>query len=215
MPTAKKAAQLTKNGKVGIIATPATIRTGAYERVITRHKPGVQLFDQPCPLFVPLVENGRTRPGDIVIETVVAEYLAPLRQAGVDTLVLGCTHYPLLTDVIGQYMGPQVTLIDSGAEVAEELAGCLRRQDMERRPDQQGRYRWYVSDSVDASTIWPPSSWAGRSPSRWSRSPSKITDPPIPSRFRNRNFFTMEKDVIISIRGTQHYAGTDPTPWNW
>lgn len=149
-PTALQAAKQTKNGKIGIIATPATIRTGAYERIITSHNPTAQLFDQPCPLFVPLVENGRTRPGDIVIETVVAEYLSPLRQAGVDTLVLGCTHYPLLTDVIGQYMGPEVTLIDSGAAVADQLQDWLGQQNMRADPDQAGQYRWYVSDSVDS-----------------------------------------------------------------
>lgn len=149
-PTALQAAKQTKNGKIGIIATPATIRTGAYERIITSHNPTAQLFDQPCPLFVPLVENGRTRPGDIVIETVVAEYLSPLRQAGVDTLVLGCTHYPLLTDVIGQYMGPEVTLIDSGAAVADQLQDWLGQQNMRADPEQAGQYRWYVSDSVDS-----------------------------------------------------------------
>ena len=150
VPTALQAPKQTKNGKIGIIATPATIRTGAYERIITSHNPTAQLFDQPCPLFVPLVENGRTRPGDIVIETVVAEYLSPLRQAGVDTLVLGCTHYPLLTDVISQYMGPEVTLIDSGAAVADQLQDWLRQQNMRADPDQAGQYRWYVSDSVDS-----------------------------------------------------------------
>lgn len=72
------------------------------------------MLAQPCPLFVPLVENGRFRPGDVVIETVAAEYLAPLKEAGVDTLVLGCTHYPLLEKVIGAYMGPEVRLINSG-----------------------------------------------------------------------------------------------------
>ena len=149
-PTALQAAKQTKNGKIGIIATPATIRTGAYERIITSHNPTAQLFDQPCPLFVPLVENGRTRPGDIVIETVVAEYLSPLRQAGVDTLVLGCTHYPLLTDVIGQYMGPEVNLIDSGAAVADQLQDWLGKQNMRADPEQVGQYRWYVSDSVDS-----------------------------------------------------------------
>ena len=149
-PTALQAAKQTKNGKIGIIATPATNRTGAYERIITSHNPTAQLFDQPCPLFVPLVENGRTRPGDIVIETVVAEYLSPLRQAGVDTLVLGCTHYPLLTDVIGQYMGPEVTLIDSGAAVADQLQDWLGQQNMRADPEQVGQYRWYVSDSVDS-----------------------------------------------------------------
>ena len=76
------------------------------------------LFTQACPLFVPLVENGRVHRGDVVIETVVKEYLTPLKDAGVDTLILGCTHYPLLEEVIGDFMGPDVTLIDSGAEAA-------------------------------------------------------------------------------------------------
>ena len=97
---------------------------------IRAENPNVTLTARSCPLFVPLVENGRTRPGDVVIETIAAEYLAPVRAAGVDTLILGCTHYPLLTDVIGAYMGPGVTLLDSGAEVAEELAGYLREHDL-------------------------------------------------------------------------------------
>ena len=150
MPTAKKAARVTKNGKVGIIATPATIRTGAYDRVIRAENPNVTLFAHPCPLFVPLVENGRTRPGDVVIETIAAEYLTPVRQASVDTLILGCTHYPLLTDVIGAFMGPTVTLLDSGAEVAEEVAGYLRAHDQRADLTQNGSCRWYVSDSVES-----------------------------------------------------------------
>lgn len=149
-PTAKRAAQVTRNGKVGIIATPATIRTGAYDRVIRAENPNVTLTARSCPLFVPLVENGRTRPGDVVIETIAAEYLAPVRAAGVDTLILGCTHYPLLTDVIGAYMGPGVTLLDSGAEVAEELAGYLREHDLRADLTQHGTCRWYVSDSVES-----------------------------------------------------------------
>lgn len=147
-PTARKAAQVTRSGKVGIIATPATIRTGAYGRIIQSEKPGVELTARSCPLFVPLVENGRTRPGDIVIETVVSEYLTPVRDAGVDTLILGCTHYPLLTEVISSFMGPAVTLLDSGAEVAEELSGYLCRKDLRADPGRTGSCRWYVSDSV-------------------------------------------------------------------
>ena len=99
---------------------------------------------------MPRVETGRTRPGDVVIETIAAEYLAPVRAAGVDTLILGCTHYPLLTDVIGAYMGPGVTLLDSGAEVAEELAGYLREHDLRADLTQRGACRWYVSDSVES-----------------------------------------------------------------
>ena len=90
-----------------------------YKRQYLHKKDGtLDLFTQACPLFVPLVENGRVHRGDVVIETVVKEYLTPLKDAGVDTLILGCTHYPLLEEVIGDFMGPDVTLIDSGAEAA-------------------------------------------------------------------------------------------------
>ena len=149
-PTARQAAQTTRNGRIGIIATQATIRTGAYEQVIRRCRPEAKLFAKPCPLFVPLVENGRTQPGDIVIETVAAEYLEELKAQGVDTLILGCTHYPLLTDVIRNYMGPEVTLLDSGAEVADHLADYLRHHDLAAPADQTGCYRWYVSDSTES-----------------------------------------------------------------
>lgn len=148
-PTAKRAAQVTKNGRVGIIATPATIRTGAYDRVIRAENPNVTLTARSCPLFVPLVENGRTQPGDVVIETVAAEYLAPLKAEGVDTLVLGCTHYPLLKEVIRNFMGADVTLIDSGAAVAQQLCGYLQEQDLAAEESQVGTCRWYVSDSTE------------------------------------------------------------------
>ena len=100
-----------------MIGTVATVRSGAYERRLTAERSPLALTVCACPLFVPLVENGRVSRGDIVIETVVREYLTPLREAGVDTLILGCTHYPLLADVIGDFM-QGVTLIDSGAEAA-------------------------------------------------------------------------------------------------
>ena len=150
VPTAQKAVQVTRNHRIGIIATPATIRTGAYERIIRKENPDVTLIAKPCSLFVPLVEAGRTRPGDVVIETIVSEYLQPLKDAGVDTLVLGCTHYPLLTDVIGNFMGPEVRLLDSGAEVAEQLTGYLDRHDLRADANRVGQYRWYVSDSVES-----------------------------------------------------------------
>ncbi len=150
VPTARRAAEVTKNGRIGIIATQATIRTGAYERIIAQCSPDARLFSQPCPLFVPLVENGRFRPGDVVIETVAAEYLAPLREAGVDTLILGCTHYPLLADVIGSFMGPDVRLLDSGAEVADQVGAWLGKNDLRADPNQVGTCRWYVSDSVES-----------------------------------------------------------------
>lgn len=146
-PTAIRAAQLTQNGRIGLIATMATISTGAYERVIWEQTPSAQVFPVACPLFVPLVENGRTRPGDIVIETVVHDYLSPLKEAGVDVLVLGCTHYPLLREVIGNYMGPGVQLVDSGAEVAHQVERWLEEQDQLAPVEQTGVRRWYVSDA--------------------------------------------------------------------
>ena len=116
-PACRRALRETKNGRIGVIGTAATVRSGAYERRLTAERSPLALTVCACPLFVPLVENGRVSRGDVVIETVVREYLTPLREAGVDTLILGCTHYPLLADVIGDFM-QGVTLIDSGAEAA-------------------------------------------------------------------------------------------------
>ena len=117
-PAVERAAAATRSGKVGLIATRASVGSGAYERAFRRLDPALEVRALACPLFVPLVEEGRCRPGDVVIETVAREYLAPLRETGVDTLVLGCTHYPLLREVIGAVMGPDVTLIDVGQEAA-------------------------------------------------------------------------------------------------
>ena len=117
-PGCRRAMTMTQTGRVGVIGTAATIRSGAYEKYLHKKDGTLDLFTQACPLFVPLVENGRVHRGDVVIETVVKEYLTPLKDAGVDTLILGCTHYPLLEEVIGDFMGPDVTLIDSGAEAA-------------------------------------------------------------------------------------------------
>ena len=148
-PAAQAAARATRNGRIGLIGTQASIRSGAYERCIEQARPGTQVLPQPCPLFVPLVENGRFAPGDVVIETVAAEYLAPLKQAGVDTLVLGCTHYPLLESVIGNYMGPGVTLVSAGAEGARAVAETLRERSALAGGRGRGACRYFVSDRVE------------------------------------------------------------------
>ena len=106
-PACRRAMTMTQTGRVGVIGTAATIRSGAYEKYLHKKDGTLDLFTQACPLFVPLVENGRVHRGDVVIETVVKEYLTPLKDAGVDTLILGCTHYPLLEEVIGDFMGPR------------------------------------------------------------------------------------------------------------
>jgi glutamate racemase len=147
-PAARAAAQLTRNGRVGLIGTIATIRSGAYERAVTALRPGTQVAAQACPLLVPLVENGRYQPGDPVAETVAAEYLAPLKEQGVDTLMLGCTHYPLLRDIVGGIMGPEVALVDVGAQCARWVCGQLNGRGLRTDSQGPGSHRYYVSDST-------------------------------------------------------------------
>lgn len=144
-PSCRRAVAVTRNKRVGLIATAASVRSGAYERTIAGLDRDVTVISKACPLFVPLVENGRFRPGDTVIETVAWEYLAPLRDTGIDTLIMGCTHYPLLAEVIGGIMGPDVTLVDSGAEAARSLKRQLTERELlaDRRG---GEMTLYASD---------------------------------------------------------------------
>lgn len=145
-PAAQAAVRATRNKKVGLIGTSASIRSGAYEREIAALDPTVTVTAKACPLFVPLVENGRFRPGDQVAELVVEEYLAPVKEAGVDTLVLGCTHYPLLAELIGRFMGENVTLIDTGAVCAAAAAKTLGEKEL-LSGGQAGAFRCFVSDA--------------------------------------------------------------------
>lgn len=145
---ARAAVEQTRNGRVGLIGTSASIRSGAYEREIAKLDAAVQVTAQACPLFVPLVENGRFRPGDPVVELVAEEYLQPLKAAEVDTLVLGCTHYPLLAPAIGERMGPGVTLIDTGAVCADYGARELEEKGLLAWRE-KGSCRYFVSDSTE------------------------------------------------------------------
>lgn len=147
-PAAREAAKLTRSGKVGLLGTQATIRSGAYERALSALRPGTEVTAQACPLLVPLVENGRSRPGDPVTEQVVSEYLAPLKEAGVDTVMLGCTHYPLLKPIISRQMGEDVQLVDVGAQCARWVAGQLAGRGMRTDSAERGSRRYYVSDST-------------------------------------------------------------------
>lgn len=147
-PAAHAAAQLTRNGRVGLIGTKATIRSGAYERALARLKPGVEVTARACPLLVSLVENGRFSPGDIVAETIVSEYLTPVKAAGADTLILGCTHYPLMRAVISACMGPGVSLVDVGEQCARWVKQQLEWDGLRNGRPGAGRRRYYVSDSA-------------------------------------------------------------------
>jgi len=151
-PAVAAALRATKNGRIGILGTEATIKSGAYEALLRESGAEVEITSRACPLFVPLVEDGRVQPGDIVIETIVAEYLMPLKEALVDTVILGCTHYPLLEAVIGQFMGDDVMLISSGAAVAEQVAKDLAANELLSEKQEQGIHRYYVTDSVSGFT---------------------------------------------------------------
>jgi len=144
-PASKMAALTTRNNKIGIIATNATVNSGAYLKAIKSYNENAEIFQAACPLLVPLVENGRYRRGDGVIETVLFEYLEPLKQQGIDTLILGCTHYPLLADLISQ-MIPEVTLISSSEAAAANLATELEKSEL-LNDEKQMTNQFFVSDN--------------------------------------------------------------------
>ena len=141
------ALKATKNNKIGIIGTSGTIKSRSYERLIKENNPDVQTYTRACPLFVPLVENGHF--DTPVAKLVIEEYLEDIKNAGVDTLILGCTHYPLLKKAIGEYMGENVALIDSGAEVAKYLKTMLKDEELHDKAHDKEQYRFYVSDNIE------------------------------------------------------------------
>lgn len=145
---AREAAVATRSRRVGIIGTAATIRSGSYETLLRQLVPGVEITKRACPMFVPLVENGYVDDGNPVTELVIEEYLTSVRDAGVDTLILGCTHYPLLKKMIGDFMGSGVTLIDPGKVAAGALRHAL--EDRGLLADRaSGTAEYYVSDAPD------------------------------------------------------------------
>jgi glutamate racemase len=135
---------VTRSGRIGVIGTAGTIRSSAYTRAIKRLMPDACVLTRACPLFVPLAEEGWT---DNQVARLAAEsYLQELREAGVDTLVLGCTHYPLLKPVISEVMGPNVTLVDSAEETARTVAAILSERDLLRPAAEKGNHHYFVSD---------------------------------------------------------------------
>lgn len=129
-PGARAAAGATRCGRVGIIGTEGTINSGAYQREISALHEDVVIFAQACPLFVPLVEQGWVSEGDPVVQMIVRRYLEPLMDVQIDTLVLGCTHYPLLKKAIAQFLGVAITLIDSAEQTAREVEATLRENNL-------------------------------------------------------------------------------------
>lgn len=149
LPAAQAACSATKNGKIGVIGTQATIKSGSYGKAIKTIRPNTFVVGKACPLFVPLVENGYTELGNPVATLVAEQYLKPVKAEGVDTLILGCTHYPLLKDIIRDIMGEDVVLISPGEEAAKFANLCLMEQNLLNDREDKGRNIFYVSDSVD------------------------------------------------------------------
>ena len=143
-PGARAAVQVTRSGKVGVIGTAGTIASSAYTKAIKRIDPNIEVVTRACPLFVQLAEEGWA--DNEVARLTARIYLADLKEQEVDTLVLGCTHYPFLKEVIAQEMGPGVTLVDSGEQTALTVARILAEQRLLRPSGEKGNHHYYVTD---------------------------------------------------------------------
>ncbi len=149
-PTATAAASATRNNKIGIIGTTATIKSGSYKRELLKINPNLQIFEQDCPLFVPLVENGFIEKDNKATLIIAEKYLAGLRNKKIDTLILGCTHYPIISDIISKVIGPEVKLIDSGREAAIFAANALSFSENLTERKNSGSCVFFVSDTVNS-----------------------------------------------------------------
>ena len=145
-PGAIAAVRTSKNKKIGVIGTEATIASGAYTKALRSLDPTVEVYTRACPLFVPLVEEGWVE--NEVARATVATYLSSVKQSGIDTLILGCTHYPLLKHAIVEYLGSGVELVDSAAETAQAVAATLGRS-RGSASREKGRGSFFVTDSPD------------------------------------------------------------------
>ncbi|HLG17119.1 MAG TPA: glutamate racemase [Blastocatellia bacterium] len=143
---ARRAAELTRSGIIGVVGTEATVASGAYERALHALRDGLDVISRACPLFVPLAEEGWV--DHPVTQQVADEYLAELRARHVDTLLLGCTHYPILRPVIESTMGKGVAYVDSGEAVAEEVARLIAERGLDRTSREPRTERFFVTDSA-------------------------------------------------------------------
>jgi glutamate racemase len=147
-PGARQAVLKSPTGRIGVIATEATVASGAYARAIRGLRADADVTSRPCPLFVALAEEGWTDHAEAT-RLVARAYLEPLLESGIDTLVLGCTHYPILKPVIGEVMGSDVRLVDSGDAVAEDVAETLAAHGLLREQADEPRLQFYVTDAAE------------------------------------------------------------------
>lgn len=150
---AKAAVKTTKNGKIAVIGTNATVKSRQHEKIITSLMPTAQVLNQSCTLFVPLVEEGWYSSDDVVVMETVSRYLKPVFEFGADTLILGCTHYPILSDAIQKILGDGVTLINAGTAVAEAVKDYLSENQIENDGQLDSYHSFYVSDKPDSFVL--------------------------------------------------------------
>lgn len=152
-PGAQEALRLTKNKKIGIIGTKTTIKSQAYVRQMQKIDPQVKVYSAACPLFVPLVEEGWLNTH--LTSEVTKQYLGQLKKSGIDTMVLGCTHYPLLKSVIRQFMGRRVALVDSAKQVAKQAKNILKEKKLLTTLGNRKKtpINFYVSDEPENFAI--------------------------------------------------------------
>jgi glutamate racemase len=146
-PGAQAAITATRNQLVGVIGTHATIKSGAYERALRALEPKIDIWTQACPLLVPLIEEGWL--DDKLTDRVIARYLRPVVSKGIDTLVLGCTHYPLLTGAIARFLGDKVALVDSAHNCALAVRDLLNHQSLRAPDENSGALQVALTDAPD------------------------------------------------------------------
>ena len=156
-PGAKAAADTTKSGNIGIIGTEGTINSGIYNQFLSKRNPNVKVYGKACPLFVPLVEEGWIN--DPITEEIAERYIGELKNTDIDTLVLGCTHYPLIRHVIASVVGDKVTLVNPAYETARCLKKTLETNGLESNTPAR-QHQFFVSDGAEkfkkfANTILP------------------------------------------------------------
>lgn len=148
-PSVSEACKLSRSGRIGIIGTRATVASNIYERLIPQRRPEAKVFQQPCPLLVPLVEEGWLNKRET--RMIIRRYLRPLKDKQIDTLVLGCTHYPLLKPVIKEKAGKRIKIVDPSKEVAKKIASFLE-EDESVEIDTGGKHEFFVSDLTAHTT---------------------------------------------------------------
>jgi glutamate racemase len=149
LPAVQAACGATRNRKVGVIGTPATIKSGGYGKAIRNIRPDIQVIGNSCPLLVPLAENGFTQRDNQITRLVLEQYLAPIKKENIDTLILGCTHYPLFREAIEDFMGSETTIISAGAEAAKYACAVLTEKELLTDREEKGTNTFYSSDSTE------------------------------------------------------------------